>query len=233
MHMDPRLYNPALHLTGCFAPQVNASAFGPHAPGSRNRLFPAASVSPFEYLLALVSILIGLALADLSSSLHRLLRARRRVRWDWLPLAAALLVMMLILEFWWIFYGLGASPAWTHYGAFLVLAVSLVCMFLLASATLPDEVPEEGLDLCQYYTENGRYFWSLFSLFVLLMVAVELVAEWNHLRDAAMLWRTLLNLTLVAFLFSLASVRNRGYHAVVVPVVLVVLTAQWFQLRLA
>jgi hypothetical protein len=190
-------------------------------------------VSPFEYLLALVSILIGLAVADLSSSLHRLLRARQRVRWAWLPLAAALLVMMLILEFWWIFYGLGASPAWTRYGAFLVLAASLVCMFLLASAALPDEVPEEGIDLSQYYKENGRYFWSLFSLFVLLMIAVELVAEGESIRDAAVLWRTFLNLTLVGFLVSLAVVRNRRYHAAVVPVLLVMLTVQWSQLRLA
>ncbi len=189
-------------------------------------------MSPFEYLLALVSILIGLAVADLSGSLHRLLRARQRVRWDWLPLAAALLVMMLILEFWWIFYGLGTSVAWTHYSAFLVLAASLVCMFLLASATLPDEVPEEGMDLTQYYRENGRYFWGLFGLFVLLMIAVELVAEWDHIRDAAVLRRTLLNLALVALLFSLAKVQNRRYHAVLVPVLLVVLTIQWSHLRL-
>jgi hypothetical protein len=80
-------------------------------------------MSPFEYLLALVSILIGLAIADLSMSLHRLLRARHHVKWDWLPLAAASLVMLLILEFWWIFYGLGTSPVFMHYGAFLLLAV--------------------------------------------------------------------------------------------------------------
>jgi hypothetical protein len=189
-------------------------------------------VSPFEYLLALVSILIGLAVADLSSSLHRLLRARRRVRWDWLPLAGALLVMLLILEFWWIFYGLGASPAWTRYGAFLILAASLVCMFLLASATLPDEVPVEGIDLSRYYDENGRYFWSLFSLFVLLMVAVEFVAAGDPHPDAGVLWRTVLNLTLAAFLLSLATVRNRRYHTVVVLVLLVMLTVQWSQLRL-
>jgi multisubunit Na+/H+ antiporter MnhC subunit len=190
-------------------------------------------VSPFEYLFALVSILIGLAVADLSSSLHRLLRARQRVKWDWLALASALLVMMLILEFWWIFYGLGTSSAWTHYGAFLVLAATLVCMFLLASAALPDEVPAEGTDLRQYYQENGGYFWSLFSLFVLLMIAVELVAAGDPLPDAGVLWRTVLNLTLAAFLLSLATVRNRRYHTVVVLVLLVMLTVQWSQLRLA
>jgi peptidoglycan/LPS O-acetylase OafA/YrhL len=189
-------------------------------------------VSPFEYLLALVSILIGLAVTDLSSSLHRLLRARRRVRWHWLPLAAGLLVMMLILEFWWIFYGLGTSRAWTHYGAFLVLAASLVCMFLLASATLPDRVPEEGLDLSRYYEENGRYFWVLFALFVVLMIAVELIAEWHRAMELSVLRQTLLNLTLVAVLLSLAHFRNRRYHTVLVPVLLLLMSFQWSQLRL-
>jgi len=106
-------------------------------------------------------------------------------------------------------------------------------MFLLASATLPDQVPEEGIDLGQYYRDNGRYFWSLFGLFVLLMIAVELIAVWGSIHDSAMLWRTLLNLTLVAFLLSLAIIRNRRYHAVLVPLLLVVLTVQWSQLRLA
>ncbi len=43
-------------------------------------------MSPFECLLALVSILVGLAVADLSISFHHLLRARHRIRWDWLSL---------------------------------------------------------------------------------------------------------------------------------------------------
>lgn len=191
-----------------------------------------ASVSPFEYLLALVSILIGLAAADLAGSFHRLLRARQRVQWDWLALAAALLVMMLIFEFWWIFYGLGTSAVWTHYSAFLVLAASLVCMYLLASTTLPDEVPAEGIDLRQYYFDNGSYFWGLFGLFVLLMIAVELVVTWEHIREPAMLQRTILNLTLVAILVSLSRIQNRRYHAVLVPVILVILAVQWSSLRL-
>jgi hypothetical protein len=90
------------------------------------------------------------------------------------------MVMMLILDFWWIFFGLGKTVAWTGYSAFLVLAASLVCMFLLASATLPNQVPEGGIDLSRYYRENARYFWSLFGLFVLLMIAVERVAEWDQ-----------------------------------------------------
>jgi hypothetical protein len=190
-------------------------------------------MSPFEYLLALVSILIGLAVADLSMSLHRLLRARQRVRWDWLPLAAALLVMLLILEFWWVFYSLGTSPTFTRYGPFLVLAASLVSMFLLASAALPDEVPARGLDLGSYYHDNARYLWSLFALFVVLMIAVEMLASATHLWSADFALRTLSNLVFVALLASLALLRRRRYHAVLVPTLLVYLLWQWSALHLA
>jgi hypothetical protein len=189
-------------------------------------------MSPFEYLLALVSILIGLAIADLSMSLHRLLRARRRVGWDWLPLTAAMLVMLLILEFWWIFHGLGTSPVFMRYGAFLLLAASLVSMFLLASAALPDEVPEDGIDLGAYYGANARYLWTLFALFVLLMIAVEAVAQPDGPRSALLAVPTLQNLTLVALLGSLAVVRRRAYHAVLVPLLLVFLLWQWSGLQL-
>jgi NO-binding membrane sensor protein with MHYT domain len=190
-------------------------------------------MSSFEYLLALVSILVGLAVADLAYSLHRLLRARRRVRWDWLPLAAALLVMLLILEFWWVFFMLGNSPVFHRYGPFLVLGATLVTMFLLASAALPDEVDPAGLDLRQYYEENLRYLWGLFATFVLLMIAVEALAGPWRAADREVLQRALLNLLFVGLLTSLAVVRARWYHGVTVPVLLVYLLWQWSGLQLA
>lgn len=178
------------------------------------------------------SILIGLAIADLSMSLHRLLRARHRVGWDWLPLAAASLVMLLILEFWWIFYGLGTSPVFMQYGAFLLLGASLVSMFLLASAALPDEVPAVGLELGVYYRDNARYLWTLFALFVLLTIAVEAVAQPDGPLSALLAVRTLFNLMLVALLGSLALVRRRAYHALMVPLLLIYLLWQWSRLHL-
>lgn len=37
-------------------------------------------MSPFEYLLLLASVILGLAVSDLAMSTHRLLDAGRRVR---------------------------------------------------------------------------------------------------------------------------------------------------------
>jgi peptidoglycan/LPS O-acetylase OafA/YrhL len=188
-------------------------------------------VTSFEYVLLLVSILIGLAVAVLVVSLHRLLRARRRVAWHWLPLAAALLVLMLILQFWWAFYEMGHAAAWTSYGGFLILAATLVSMFLLASGALPDAIPDEGLDLCAYYDENRRYFWLLFALFTVMALVVDYVSGTDVKVESGPL-HALPTLAIAALLASLAFVRRRGYHAVVVLLLLVFFGWQWSQLRI-
>lgn len=190
-------------------------------------------MSPFEYVLPMVSILVGLAIGDLSLSLHRLLRARRRVRWDWLPLAAALLVVLLILFFWWEFYAMGRAEVWTRYWAFLVLAAALIAMFLLASAALPDAVPEDGLDLAAYYDENRRYFWSLFAVFTLLSFVLDVLAYTGAPAIPAGPLRAIPTLGIAALLLSLAFVRKRAYHVGVVLLLLLFFGWQWSQLRLA
>lgn len=189
-------------------------------------------MTPFEYVLPMVSILIGLAVGDLSISLHRLLRARRRVRWDWLPMAAALLVLLLILEFWWAFYALGRAEVWTRYWAFLFLGAALVSIFLLASAALPDDIPDEGIDLAAYYGENRRYFWGMFGLFALLAFTLDLLgaSAQKGVQEGAL--RAVPTLVIAALLFSLAFVRSRRYHAVTVLLLLAFFGWQWSQMRI-
>lgn len=54
-----------------------------------------------EYILALVSIVLGLALADLAFSTHRLIRRHADVRFDAAPIIAALVAAYLVfLNFW-------------------------------------------------------------------------------------------------------------------------------------
>src|SRR5262245_27782870 len=95
-------------------------------------------MTPFQYLLVLVSILVSLAIADIVKSLHGLLRVREQVAWHWHALGAGLLVLLAILQFWWKFYRIGRVETWTQYGTFLLLILHLILLFLLASAALPD-----------------------------------------------------------------------------------------------
>jgi hypothetical protein len=188
-------------------------------------------MEPFEFILTFASILVGLALADIAASLHRLLRARSRVRWDWLPLAAAALVVLTIIQFWWAFYGIGRATTWTSYGRFLPMVALLLVMFLLASAALPDELSGEEVDLSAYYAGNSRYFWTLFALFIVLAIPVSAMAQGTG--SVASLTLQVTNLLLEGVLISLAVIRRRRYHATMVVALLLVLGFRWSHLELA
>lgn len=131
-----------------------------------------APVGLQQYVLPLVSILVGLALTDLAKSLHLLLRARGRVRWHPFPVVVAALAALYVVQFWWAFYRVGQRTPFTHYLVVLVLLATLVVLFLLCAAALPDAVPEAGLDLRAYYFDQRRYVFGLFAGYVVLSTAV-------------------------------------------------------------
>ena len=189
-------------------------------------------MTPLEYVLAFVSIVVGLAVADLAMSLHRLLRAGPRLRWDWLTPMAAALAALTVLQFWWTFYQTGQAQVWRVYGQFLPLLALVVVLVLLAASALPDEVPAGGLDLQAYYADNARYFWTLFALFLLLAAIVSVLPTWQRQALGPHLLSQLPNLVVATLAGSLAMVRRRAYHRIAVPLLLLVLGLLWSRLRL-
>lgn len=141
-------------------------------------------MSAADYVATFVSIVLGLALADLATSLHKLLRAGRRVKWDYLAPLAALGTVLAVVAGWWELYD--AFPGKVSMSTFLPFLVSLMLLFLLAAAALPDEVPAEGIDLRAYYLGHRTYFWGLFTLFLLSTVIADI------LSPTSPGWRTVL-----------------------------------------
>jgi hypothetical protein len=118
----------------------------------------------FEYLLLFAAIILGLAVSDLAISLHKLMAARGRVRWDWLaPMAAAVAFLKIVTQ-WWAWFAAGAIARGMTFEMYLTLLVEAVLLFLLAASALPDEVPEKGIDLRAFYDGTQRRFWLLFAL---------------------------------------------------------------------
>lgn len=114
-----------------------------------------------EHALVFASIIVGVAVSDQIISLNRLLAARHRVSWDWIPLAVALLALLTNVQVWWAL----AQPdaATVSIGQFLPTLVELILLALLSSASLPDTVPD-GFDLGDFYRRNAGYIWTLFAL---------------------------------------------------------------------
>lgn len=185
-------------------------------------------MSSFDFLIPLVAIIVGLAFSDLAASIHRLLRARQRVRWHWFPLSGAVFLVLLSLEIWWSLGSLFVTNGPVTIGTFLPLLVELFLLFLLASAALPDEVPAEGIDLREYYLQNARYFWTLFTALLLAFMLHRLVTAVVLSGSAAIpgtLRSMIPNYILVGVTFSLVLVRRVAWHALwllVLPIVYLV-----------
>ncbi len=60
----------------------------------------SARMTPFDYAVGLMSILVSLALADVAASLHKLLRRARSVRWDGRVLLSVVFVITLLTGEW-------------------------------------------------------------------------------------------------------------------------------------
>jgi hypothetical protein len=91
--------------------------------------------------LTLISIVVGLGLSELLLTFYGLVRARRRVTWDALPLAWALLLLVAVVNYWWGIRAVTAGASGWTTGGFLVAMISPVFIFLACAAALPKPKP--------------------------------------------------------------------------------------------
>ncbi len=179
-------------------------------------------------------MLVGLALADLVVSLHGLLRRRRDVKWDWLPLAAALLAVLAVLETWWNFYAARDDEFYATLGGFIPLAVQLILLFLLTAAALPDRVDGGGADLRTFYVDNAGYFWTLFAVYVGFILLIRIIAliGTGGSGFGSVILSMIPSVVLLGLFIVLARVRRRWFHAVAVIVLLAMFVIEWSGLSL-
>jgi len=122
------------------------------------------TMSTTEYVSVFVAIIIGLAVADLLLSLHKLLRAGPRVKWDWLTPSLSLAMLLLTVSFWWVSHNWYQGVRTMSVAAFLPDLAVFMLLFLTVAAVLPDDVPADGMDLRDYYLSSSRYVWTLIAL---------------------------------------------------------------------
>jgi hypothetical protein len=169
-------------------------------------------MGPFDYGLGLVSILVGLALADVAASLHRLLRQARLVTWDGRVVLCIVLVIITITGMWFEVWSIRSVKAVLSYPFYLSLFLEFMVLFLVCAACLPDE-PEESCDLNAFYEKNRTYLWSLFALFQtsfflhwIYFARLRMSGQWPPLLSG--IW---VGLPLSVFVL-LAMIRSRWFH---------------------
>ena len=134
-------------------------------------------MEPFEFLLLFAALLLGVAVTDLATSLHRLLG--RQVRWDWLAPLAGLVAFLKIVTQWWTWYGLALFSKALTWEMFLSTLASSILLFLMTAAALPDSAPPgEVIDLRAHWAKVHRRYWTLFLMHWLLVGGLRVYASY-------------------------------------------------------
>ena len=174
-----------------------------------------------EYISVLLAILVGLAIADLATSFHQLVRARDRVSWDWLSLALALVMLLETVLFWWASFHWYRATSQISIGMFLPDLALFLLLFLAVAAVLPDEVPAAGLSLRQHYFSTAPHFWTLMVLMSLLVAfgpGRRYVADPSFLALLKGQWQNLaLGVAMVPLIFTKRPWLHMAFVALLVP----------------
>ncbi|HEX3808278.1 MAG TPA: hypothetical protein VHW02_01155 [Rhizomicrobium sp.] len=141
-------------------------------------------MGPFEYFIILIVIIIGLALESVAKNLDGLLAAGKRVRWNWMAPANALGISVQTIAQFWLLWQLRDHYKVETFLFVLPPVAAMVVLFLAASAALPSEVPEQGLDLKLWYFQNCTRYWGLIVALAVAFAVTDLVVYFTHAMPA-------------------------------------------------
>lgn len=187
------------------------------------------SMSQLEYLIALISIIVGLGLTDLAQSLRELVRPGRRVQWHWLPLLWAANVFLIVVQLWWASFTVLQEEIFSRAVAFLPFLLFFVGLYLACAFSLPDlgwrtaPAPKSDdnaeLDLEAFYFSEAhrRWFFGLLIGLVLLSqaITIPLFLLRKDVSPTVVVANAAQNGALAALLGTLIATDRRWVHAAV------------------
>jgi hypothetical protein len=169
-----------------------------------------------DFAVGLSTIITGLAITVILAALHGLLVNRRKVKWDWVAVLAAVYVFMLIVGSWGVsFRTLGNRSINPPLWVFLLLLGEIIPMYLAARAVLPDQLLDEGVNLGSHYALVSRYLWASVAVSFILYLAWGF-AKLGLTQQMQQQW---LVIAQVLAIMPLIVFGNRRVHELLVPVV--------------
>jgi hypothetical protein len=166
----------------------------------------------FAYLSVLLSLILGLAITQILQGCRGLVLAGGRVVRYPPSLGWAGLLLLIDVQTWWAMFGLRTHAHWS-FGAFLIVLLQTVVLYLLAALVLPDFPSEGTVDLNAHYHEHAPSFFSLLALVVLISIAKDRVINHELPSVANLVFHA------VFFIAALAGgfVKREWFHRALVP----------------
>jgi hypothetical protein len=126
----------------------------------------------FSYLSVLISIILGLAVAQVLQGYRALLLARGRIHADPAPLIWSGLILLFAAQAWWASFGLTARQDWDFLD-FAAILLQMSLLYMLSALVLPDVPAEQPVDLSGHFERHRKIFFA----FLIGMLASSIFKE--------------------------------------------------------
>lgn len=167
----------------------------------------------FEFLMVLVSVVIGLGLTEILTGGANLLRARDAVRFYWIHVLFQVGVFFALLQQWWEFWDMEEMGEISFLAVLAILAPPIF-LFLIANLLYPTKA--EGADLEEYYYRQSPLLWGLVIAGTLEGTFLQPVVFGDPVFHPA----NISGIPMVMLCAVLAASKSRRVHSVLAPIII-------------
>ena len=127
----------------------------------------------FNFLAVLISIILGLGIAQLLSGFGRWVESRFSFPAYAPTILWAINLLLMHIQTWWSMYGMRYHSEWTFL-QFVVVLLQPIALFLLATVVLPSSAAAV-LDLKANYFTQRRWFFGLLTALLVVSLSRDVV----------------------------------------------------------
>ena len=174
-------------------------------------------MSSFEFLSVLISVVVGLGIANILSGVGRMIHRHTEVRLSIAYVAWALYVFHYLVIYWWtVVFGWQEWQNWNLVIFAFILTYGVI-LFLLSVILFPTDLPTSW-DFGKRFLEMRRWFFGIFG--VLIIVEVMDTVLKDHLGTFSVWYQLQMATWAVCAIIGWIST-NRRVHATIALVALV------------
>jgi len=164
--------------------------------------------------MVLVSIIIGLGVAEVLTGITRMIRNRETIQTYWIHSFFIVIILLALLQQWWELWGVRDIASWT-FPALIMMLAGPVGLFMIANLLFPE--PMRGADLRTYYYDKmAPLLWIGVATIIMSVTFRPIV-----FGDTLLALDNLSSFLIAAILVSLTLTHSSWFHGLMVGLILV------------
>ncbi len=136
------------------------------------------SAEAFTHVRMIIGIILGLCVSRLLTGAARFIQHPGKQKIYLVHLAWVGFLLLSVVHFWWLEFGLRSVPVWT-FEKYLFVIFYAGLYFMLCTLLFPDSI-EEYSGYQDYFISRRTWFFSLLAVLYLTDIGDTLLKGWSH-----------------------------------------------------